>query len=300
MKKINLNKKIILAPMAEINNIAFRLLCKKYGADLIFTEMISANALVRNNPRTLEMIKFLPKERPFVLQLFGQNTKNLIDAAKMFEDKVDMIDINMGCPSEGILSQGSGAALLKRPNKVKEIVEAVTKSVDIPISVKIRTEKNYLKISKIIEDAGAYALIVHARTTSQGYSGEADWSKIKNIKENLTIPVIGNGNIKSGQDALRMFTETKCDSIMIGRAAIGNPYIFKQIQEYLKSQKEIKPKYLFNEWFVLYKKYCQINLPELKMNAQWFTKSLPNSRQLRNQIAKAQTIQEIEKMMSLN
>lgn len=272
--------------MAEINNIAFRLLCKKYGADIVFSEMISANALVRENPRTLEMTKFLKQEKPFVLQLFGQNTENLVKAAKMFENKVDMIDINLGCPAEKILRQGAGAALLKRPNKVKEIITKVVKAIKIPISVKIRTEKNYLKIAKICEEAGAYAITVHARTTAQGYSDKADWDKIKKVKEAVSIHVIGNGDVKTGADVLQMFSETKCDSVMVGRGAIGNPYVFKQIKEYLKTGKTLKPKFLFNEWYELYKKHCKPDLSELKMNTQWFTKSLEGSRKLRNQIAR--------------
>ncbi len=299
MLKINLDNKLILAPMAEINNIAFRLLCKRCGADIIFSEMISANALVREKEKTLEMCGFLDEERPFVLQLFGQNTENLVKAAKMMENRVDMIDLNFGCPAQQILRQGAGAALLKRPAKIQEIVEAVVKAVSIPVSVKIRADKDYLKIAKICEDAGAYTITVHARTVAQGYSGEADWSKIKAVKQAVKIPVIGNGDVKSGADALRMLKETGCDSVMIGRAAIGNPYIFRQIRSYLETAKGSENKNLFSEWQKLYAKHCRQNVVEFKMNAQWFTRMLPGVRKLRDQIARARSIDEIVKLTNL-
>ncbi len=299
MPKINLDKKLILAPMAEVNNIAFRLLCRRCGADIIFSEMISANALAREKDKTLEMCRFLDEERPFVLQLFGQNTETLVNAAKLMEYKVDMIDLNFGCPAKQILSQGAGAALLKRPAKIKEIVEAVVKAVSIPVSVKIRADKNYLKIAKICEDAGAAAIIVHARTVTQGYSGEADWSKIKEVKQTVKIPVIGNGDVKSGADALLMFKETGCDSVMVGRAAIGNPYIFKQIKRYLEVAKELENKNLFSEWQKLYEMHCKPSLTEFKMNAQWFTRMLPGARKLRDQIARAKSIEEVVKLTNV-
>jgi tRNA-dihydrouridine synthase B len=289
MKKHNFSfsNKLILAPMAEINNIAFRLMCRRNGADVIFSEMISANALVRNNKRTIEMTEFLGEERPFVLQLFGQNTDCLVKAAKMMEDKVDVIDLNFGCPSEQILQQGAGAALLKRPNKIGEIVQAVASAVSIPVTVKIRADEEYLKIAKICEEAGAAAITVHARTVAQGYSGEAD-----------SIPVIGNGDVASGESALRMLKETGCDSVMVGRAAIGNPYLFKQIRHYLKTGKELPPMTgQFKEWYALYTKHCKPNLVELKMNAQWFTKHQPGAKVLRDQIAKAETVEEILKLV---
>lgn len=299
MPKINLDKKLILAPMAEINNIAFRLLCRRCGADIIFSEMISANALAREKDRTLDMCRFLEEERPFALQLFGQNTDNLVKAAKLMEHKVDMIDLNFGCPAQQILKQGAGAALLKRPAKIKEIVEAVVHAVSVPVSAKIRADKDYLKIAKICEDAGAYAVTVHARNIAQGYSGKADWSKIKAVKQAVRIPVIGNGDVKSGADALRMFRETGCDSVMVGRAAIGNPHIFKQMKHYLETAKESENKNLFSEWQILYEKYCLPNLAEFKMNAQWFTRMLPGARRLRDRIAKAKSMDEIVKLTNL-
>jgi len=279
--------------MAEINNIAFRLLCKKYGADMIFSEMVSANALVREKDKTLEMTKFLPEERPFVLQLFGQNTENLVAAAKMVEDKVDMIDLNFGCPAVQILKQGAGAALLKRPNKIEEIVKAVCAAVSVPVSVKIRADGNYVKIAKMCEAAGACAITVHARTVAQGYSGVANWKKIKEVKDAVSIPVIGNGDVVDGKSAKRMISETGCDSVMIGRAAIGNPYVFAQIRHFLETGEELPGKNTFPEWYKLYVKHCRQSVVELKMNAQWFTKMMSGARKLRDRIARSKSEKEI-------
>lgn len=292
-KQISFDNKLILAPMAEINNIGFRLLCKKYGADMIYSEMVSANALVREKDKTLEMTKSLPEERPFVLQLFGQNTENLVTAAKMVEDKVDMIDLNFGCPAVQILKQGAGAALLKRPNKIEEIVKAVVSAVSVPVSVKIRADGNYVKIAKLCESAGACAITVHARTVAQGYSGAANWKKIKEVKDAVSIPVIGNGDVVDGKSAKKMFSETGCDSVMIGRAAIGNPYVFAQVKHFLSTGEELPGKNTFAEWYKLYLKHCRQSLVELKMNAQWFTKQMSGAKKLRDRIARSKSEKEI-------
>jgi len=299
MTKLDLKRKLILAPMAEVNNLAFRMMCKQYGADIIFSEMVSANALVRANPNSLELAKFSQSERPYVLQLFGQNTENLVEAAKLFDGKVDMIDLNFGCPAQKILKQGAGAALLKRPLKIEEIVKAVVAVVKTPVSVKIRTDKNYLKIAKMCDDAGVYAITAHARTVAQGYSGKAEWSKIKKIKENVNCFVIGNGDVRTGADALQMFVDTGCDSVMIGRGAIGNPYVFKEIKHYMTTGSILPAKNgLFDEWWKLYKVHCTVNLSEVKMNAQWFSKGQTGGATLRNTLAGAKSVEEVIKIVS--
>ena len=300
-----LKSKIVLAPMHNVTNIAFRIMCKKYGAGLVSTELLSANAVSRKNKAVMKLAQTEKKEKPVAVQLFGQNTENLVKAAKIFEKNFDVIDINLGCPSKRILAQGSGGALLKRKNKIAEIVKEVSSAVKKPISVKIRQgfDKNQaVEIAKLCEKNGANAIIVHARTVEQGYSGKAKWEIIKEVKENVKIPVIGNGDVWSGEDAKKMLKQTNCDYVMIGRAAIGNPFIFKQINEFLKTSKEIsqtkeeKIKDYF-EYIKLAKKYNCFSLKDAKWKAQEFTKGLPRSTKLRRKLNNIKNWEEIEKLI---
>jgi len=296
-----LKSKLILAPMHNITNIAFRLMCKKYGASLTSTELLSANALAREDNLNLKLAITNKSEKLVCAQIFGQNTENLIKAAKILEKQFDVIDINFGCPSKKILSQGAGAALLKRKNKIFEIVEQVSKNIKKPVTVKIRSN-NAVEIAKICEKAGAGAIIIHARSVKQGYSGKADWDVIKKVKQAVSVPVIGNGDVINGESAKKMLDETNCDYIMIGRAAIGNPFIFKQINEYLKTGKEIKQTKKqkiedFFEYIKLAKKYNIFSLSDAKMKAQEFTKGLEGSRDLRGKLNTVKTWEEIEKLV---
>jgi tRNA-dihydrouridine synthase B len=232
---MNFKNKVYLAPMANITTSPFRLLCKKFGADVLVTEMISANALTRNNKSTWKLAERSPKESPIGIQLFGGKPDIIVKAGKLVQDKFDFIDFNFGCPAAKVLKQGAGSALLKRKNQVGKIIECLS-GLDIPVTAKIRsgfTSKtvNAVEIAQVIEDKGASAVAIHARTTDQGYSGTADWNVIKEIKRNVSIPVIGNGDIFSGEDAKRMKKETNCDSIMVGRGAMGNPFIFREINK---------------------------------------------------------------------
>tara|TARA_Y100000310_G_scaffold69026_1_gene64372 strand:+ start:633 stop:1553 length:921 start_codon:yes stop_codon:yes gene_type:complete len=296
-----LKSKLILAPMHNITNLAFRIMCKKYGAGLVSTELISANAVSRNNKSSLSLAKTDKSEMPVVIQLFGQNTENIIKAAKKLEKKFDIIDFNLGCPSKKILSQGCGAALLKRKNKIKEIVSRVSKSINKPFTVKIRNE-NALEIAKICERAGVSAITIHARTTKQGYSGEADWKIIKKIKQETNIPIIGNGDVVDGKSAKKMLEQTGCDYIMIGRAAIGNPFIFKQINHYLKTGKIInqtekeKIKDYFN-YIRLTEKHKIFSLKDAKKKAQSFTKGIRGSKEIRRKLNSLKDFKDIKKIM---
>ena len=297
-----LKSKAILAPMHNVTNTAFRILCKEYGAGLVSTELLSANALARKDNLNLKLAITSNKEKPVAAQMFGQNTENLVKSAKVLEKDFDIIDINFGCPSKKILSQGAGAALLKRKNKIFEIVEQVNNAIKKPVTVKIRNEEA-IEVAKLCERAGASAIIIHARSVKQGYSGKADWNVIKQVKESVKIPVIGNGDVVDGKSAKQMLDETGCDYVMVGRAAIGNPFIFKQINEYLKTGKVISQtkKEKINDYFEyikLAKKYEVFSLSDAKQKAQEFTKGLDGSAKLRFNLNSIKTWEEIEKLMN--
>lgn len=299
--------KLVLAPMHDITNIAFRLMCKKYGAALVSTELLSANAIARENNAVMNLAQTCKEEKPVVCQVFSNNNENMAKSAKILEKKFEIIDINFGCPSDKILKQGSGGALLKRKNKIGEIVKEISSSIEIPLSVKIRSgfddkSINATEVAKICEKNGASVITIHGRTVKQGYSGKADWNLIKKVKESVSIPVIGNGDIFSGKDAKRMLEETGCDYVMIGRAAIGNPFIFKEINEYLKTGKIIKctkeekiRDYL--EYVELTKKFNIFSVKDAKLRAQEFTKGLSGSSKLRQRLNRIKSWEEIEKLM---
>ncbi len=301
-----LSGKLVLAPMHDITNIAFRLMCKKYGASLVSTELLSANAIARENNAVMKLALTCKEEKPIVCQIFSNNTENMVESAKILERKgFDIIDINFGCPSDKIVKQGSGGYLLKRKNKIGEIVKRVSDAIKKPLSVKIRLgfDKNEgIEIAKICEKNGASAIVVHARTVKQGYSGKADWDSIKEIKNNISISVIGNGDVVSGESAKAILDKTGCDYIMIGRAAIGNPFIFHEINEYLKTGKIIKQtaKEKINDFFEyieLARKYGIFSVKDARLRAQEFTKGLPGSSKLRQSLNKVKTWEEIEEMM---
>jgi len=270
--------------------------------------LLSANAISRKNNAVLKLALFDKSEKPIAVQIFSQNTENMVSAAKILEEKgFGIIDINFGCPSKKIMAQGSGGALLKRKNKISEIVNEVSRAVKIPVSVKIRSGHdknniNALEIAKLCEKNGASAIIIHPRTVEQGYSGKADWNLIKEIKKSVKIPVIGNGDIFSCEDAELMLKETGCDYIMIGRGAIGNPFIFKQINHYLETweiieqTKEEKINDFF-EYIELTKKFNIFSIADAKLRAQEFTKGLPGSVKLRRELNKVKDWNEIEGLM---
>ena len=244
---VTILNQIVLAPMAGISDSAFRRIAKEMGCGLVVAEMVSDKAILYGSQKTIDMLYMKDDERPISQQIFGSDKESFVYAAKYIEQHMhpDIIDINMGCPVPKVATRAqAGSALLKDPNKVYEIVKAVVDSVNVPVTVKIRSgwdEKsiNALEIAKIVEKAGASAITVHPRTRSQGYSGKANWNIIKQIKENVKIPVIGNGDIKTCYDAKKMLKETKCDAVMIGRGLLGNPWLIKDCINYL-SGKEIE------------------------------------------------------------
>ena len=244
---VEIENKIVLAPMAGISNSAFRRIAKEMGVGLVVAEMVSDKAIYFGSQKTIDMLYMKDEERPISQQIFGSDKESFVYAAKYIlkNMKPDIIDINMGCPVPKVATRAqAGSALLKNPDKVYEIVKAVVDAVDIPVTVKIRSgwdEKNInaVEIAKIIEKAGASAITVHPRTRAQGYSGKADWNIIKQVKENVTIPVIGNGDIKTCYDTKKMLDETNCDAVMIGRGVLGNPWLIRDCIDYLNG-KEIK------------------------------------------------------------
>lgn len=300
---VEIKNRIVFAPMAGISNESFRHIIKSMGAGLIYSEMISNMGIIYNSKNTLSMLKINDYERPISIQIFGHDVDSFISAAKYVEENIhpDIIDINMGCPVPKVaLKSQAGSGLLKDPNKIYEIVSSVVKTVKIPVTVKIRSgwDKNHInciEVAKLIEKAGASAIAIHPRTREQGYTGNADWSLIKQVKENVSIPVIGNGDIKTIDDAKRMLDETNCDAIMIGRGALGNPWFIKECIEYIEHNKIIDiPSYKERIDMIVYH-YNQIKKNEgdkkamldIKTHALAYLKYIPKSKELKQEIATA-------------
>ena len=238
-----IDSRIIVAPMAGITNDAFRQLCFEFGAGLVYTEMVSDKAIFYNNQKTLDMLKISDEFHPVSLQLFGSDVTSMVYAAKVLDQRTncDFIDINMGCPVNKVVKTGAGSAMMKDEDRTVDIVRKIIEAVDRPVTVKMRLgwdreHMNYLSLSKKLQNVGVSAIALHARTRSQMYEGHSDWSHIKVLKENLDIPVFGNGDVKTLNDFIEMSESTNCDGVMIGRGLVGNPFLIKEIASYLKGE----------------------------------------------------------------
>ncbi len=315
---LELNNNILLAPMAGITDMPFRMICKKYGnPGLLCNEMVSSKAISYKDEKTLEMLKFSESERPISMQIFGSDAETMGEAAKYIEQFPDIIDINMGCPAPKVVKNGDGSKLLLDLENVKKIIETVRRSVEKPLTIKIRKgwDKEHIvatEVAKIAEEAGADAIIVHGRTRDEYYAGMSDWNVIRDVKNSIKIPVIGNGDVKSAEDAKRMFDETGADGIMIGRACLGNPWIFKEIIENLSNidnqsdtpikKIDVSPndkKEVMKEHFrlLLEQKGEYTATREIRKHIAWYSKGLKDSSCLREKTNQVETAEDFYKIV---
>jgi nifR3 family TIM-barrel protein len=306
--KLTLKNQVFLAPMAGVTDLPFRILCKEQGCAMVYSEMVSAKGLLYNNENTTSMLEIHPDERPTALQIFGSDPMILGEMAKKIEEyPIDIIDINMGCPAPKIVKNGEGSALMKNPKLIGEIVKAVVSKTYKPITIKIRKgfdedHINAVEVAKIAEENGAAAIAVHGRTREQYYSGLADWDIIRQVKEAVSIPVIGNGDIISPQKAKEMIEQTKCDAVMIGRAAQGNPWIFKQIAHYLTTGEVIEQPSASEKIDMACRhgnmlidfKGEYIGIREMRKHIAWYTKGLTGSSELRGKLNLIETVSDME------
>lgn len=304
---VTLDNPLILAPMAGVTDLPFRLLCKEQGVGLIGMEMVSAKAIYYKNKNTESLLEIHEKETPVSLQLFGSDPKIMAEMAKQIEDRpFAILDINMGCPVPKIVNNGEGSALMKNPKQVAEIVKAVSGAIKKPVTIKIRKgfdeeHVNAVEVAKAAEEAGAAAIGIHGRTREQMYAGKADWEIIAKVKEAVSIPVLGNGDVTDAKSAMEMFRLTGCDGVMIARAAQGNPWIFREILHEIETgeklprpgQEEIKEMILRHAKLLLDFKGEYIAIREMRKHISWYTTGLPGSAKFRGKMNEMETMEQL-------
>ena len=311
---VTLPNNLILAPMAGVTDLPFRLLCKEQGAGLLCMEMVSAKAILYKNRNTESLLEIDPWENPVSLQLFGSDPEIISTIAHQIEERpFDILDLNMGCPVPKIVNNGEGSALMKNPKLAGEIIRRTVRAIDKPVTVKIRKgfddeHINAVEMAKIAEDAGAAAVAVHGRTREQFYSGKADWDIIRQVKEAVSIPVIGNGDLLTAEDVIAMEEQTGCDGFMIARGAQGNPWIFRQILHYFETGEhlakptleEVTQMILRHARMMLEFKGEYIGIREIRKHAAWYTAGYPNSARLRVAINNVESFEALEELLMNN
>lgn len=306
---VKIEKTAALAPMAGITNSTFRLICKEFSAALVVSEMISAKAVCFKDKKTKTLFKFSKDERPIAIQIFGYNPYDMSEAAKIIEEyaQPDIIDINMGCPAPKIAGNFSGCSLMKEPVLAGKIIEAVCKAAQVPVTVKIRkgwnrASVNAVEIAKIVQESGAAAITVHGRTKEEQFSGKVDLNIIKQVKDNVRIPVIGNGDITCGKEAEEMYQKTGCDLVMVGRGALGKPWVFKEINSYLLNKKEdIAPtwyeitKIMLKHGQMLCTECGKLNgMKQMRKHVMWYTKKLEGGAKIRKKATELKTLLQLK------
>lgn len=308
IRDVEIANQVVIAPMAGISNMAFRSICKKFGAGLICAEMVSDKALFYDNVKTLHMTQVSDEEHPMSLQIFGHDIESMVYAAKLLDTQTncDIIDINMGCPVTKVIKANAGSALMKDEEHAEKLVAAIVQAVKKPVTVKIRAgfdvdHMNAVSLAKRLERAGASAIAVHGRTKTQMYEGKADWDIIRQVKKAVSIPVIGNGDIKSVEDIERMLKETNCDAVMIGRGILGDPWLIKNCVDYLEN-KDNYQEVSWQEKFELAKEHAQklcalkgeyVGIREMRGHAVWYIKGLPSSHTVKDKLSKITSYDEM-------
>ena len=309
---VQIDNKLVLGPMAGVTDLPFRLLCKEQGAGLIYTEMVSAKGIYYDNKNTGVLLEVKEEERPVALQLFGEDPYIMSEMAKRIEERnFDILDINMGCPVPKVVNNGEGSALMKNPKRIGEIVSAISKAIRKPVTVKIRkgfTEDavNAVEVAKVIEQSGGAAVAIHGRSREQYYSGKADWDIIRQVKEAVNIPVIGNGDVESPQDVLKIIEMTGCDAVMIARGVRGNPWLFHQINTYLKDGR-LEEKPTLEEVIAMILRHARMAIEykgeytaihEMRKHVAWYTHGYPCSTRLRSRVNEVESYDQLVSLMN--